>query len=144
MALVNMEDDFKGDSEVQFNLNRIKADAVDLNAAPSLAPAESFGDQVPTREIELVRRSSTNILSIDDKASAHPRRVDRTRVRSIVMAKRWVAMLDSGEVASIDALARQEHFCQRNTARVLPLAYLAPDLVEMILAGCQPITLTLY
>ena len=52
-------------------------------------------------------------------------------------------MLDFGEVASIDALARQEHLCPRNTARVLPLAYLAPDLVEMILAGCQPITLTL-
>jgi site-specific DNA recombinase len=120
-----------------------KADAVDRKAAPSLAPAESFSDLVATREIELVRRSSAHILSIDGKASAQPRRVDRTLVRSIVMAKRWVAMLDSGEVPSIDALARQEHLCPRNTARVLPLAYLAPDLVEMILAGRQPVTFTL-
>ena len=52
-------------------------------------------------------------------------------------------MLNSGEAASIDALARHEHLCVRNTTRVLPLAFLAPDLVEMILAGQQPATLTL-
>ncbi|MET0182182.1 MAG: hypothetical protein ABW199_04770 [Caulobacterales bacterium] len=51
--------------------------------------------------------------------------------------------LDSGEVASIKALARNEKLCVLHTARLLPLAYLAPDLVTQILEGRQPRTLTL-
>ena len=46
--------------------------------------------------------------------------------------------LELGEVASIKALARREGLCNHYTSRMLPLAYLAPDLVEAILAGRQP------
>ena len=42
-----------------------------------------------------------------------------------------------------NALARTEKHCILHTAKLLPLAYLAPDLVEMILDGRQPPRLTL-
>lgn len=43
----------------------------------------------------------------------------------------------------IEELPKQKKLCVRNTGRMLPLAYLAPDLVETILAGRQPASLTL-
>ena len=121
----------------------LKPDAIDADAAPALTRAEDTDHLILTRDVQLVRRSTAHVLSVDGKAATQPSRVDRALVRSVVLAKRWMAMLNSGEAPSIDALARQEHLCPRNTARVLPLAFLAPDLVEMILAGQQPTTLTL-
>lgn len=120
-----------------------KPDAVDPDTAPALTRSEDTDHLMLTRDVELVRRSTAHIPSVDGKAATQPHRIDRALVRSVVLAKRWAAMLNSGEATSIDALARQEHLCPRNTARVLPLAFLAPDLVEMIIAGQQPATLTL-
>ena len=49
----------------------------------------------------------------------------------------WAAELETGTVASINALARREGLCDHYTARLLPLAYLAPDVTEAILGGRQ-------
>ncbi len=57
---------------------------------------------------------------------------------AVVLARAWSRELELGEVASIKALARREGLCNHYTSRMLPLAYLAPDLVEAILAGRQP------
>jgi len=46
-------------------------------------------------------------------------------------------------VASIRALAKREGLCNHYTARLLPLAYLAPDLTDAILAGRQPRSVSL-
>ncbi len=70
-------------------------------------------------------------------------RVDQALVRSVVLARKWARMLESGEASSIETLAKQQQLCVRNTGRMLPLAYLAPDLVEMILAGRQPASMNL-
>jgi hypothetical protein len=51
--------------------------------------------------------------------------------------------LDAGSPRSIIGLAKAEKICVLHTAKLLPLAYLAPDLVEMILEGRQPPRLTL-
>jgi hypothetical protein len=55
-----------------------------------------------------------------------------------VLAKAWSRELEQGEVGSIKALARREGLCNHYTSRLLPLAYLAPDITEAILAGRQP------
>jgi hypothetical protein len=39
-------------------------------------------------------------------------------------------------------LARQHQVDQGDVSRILPLAFLAPDIVEAILAGRQPVELT--
>ena len=49
----------------------------------------------------------------------------------------------SYEPRSIKGLARAEGICVLHTAKLLPLAFLAPDLVAQILEGRQPRTLTL-
>jgi hypothetical protein len=61
----------------------------------------------------------------------------------MVLARRWAAELESGEVGSIAALASREGLCSHYTARLLPLAFLAPDLAEQIILGRQPRAVTL-
>ncbi len=70
-------------------------------------------------------------------------RVDRALVRAIVQARRWQEMLASGEPASIQDLAVREATCPIYTGQLLPLAFLAPDLVEAIIDGRQPPRLSL-
>ncbi|MCC6789939.1 MAG: recombinase family protein [Hyphomonadaceae bacterium] len=76
-------------------------------------------------------------------AAAAPPRVDRALVRAIVQARRWTQMLASGEAATLNDLARGENLCPHYTGQLLPLAFLAPDLVADILDGRQPARLTL-
>ena len=70
-------------------------------------------------------------------------RIDRALVRAVALASSWSARLASGEAASLTALATADGYCARYAARLLPLAWLAPDIVEMILAGRQPQALSL-
>ena len=55
----------------------------------------------------------------------------------------WQALLDSGEVNSISALAARFHVDHSYVARTLRLANLAPDLVEKIVEGREPNSLSL-
>jgi len=89
------------------------------------------------------RRQGAIVLEpVGAQASAAPK-VDRALVRALVLARAWMAQLESGQIASVKEIARRESLCSRYTARFLPLAYLAPSLTELILAGRQPRTLTL-
>jgi len=111
----------------------IAAEAIgaDANAEPvTLKCAVSF---------ERPRNSTTLIRS----GAAAPTKVDRSLVRAVVMSRAWVKRLEAGEPHSIKGLARAEGICILHTAKLLPLAFLAPDLVAQILEGRQPRTLTL-
>jgi DNA invertase Pin-like site-specific DNA recombinase len=65
-------------------------------------------------------------------------RVDRTLVRAICLARGWAKSLAAGEIASTKELARQSGLCNHYAARMMPLAWLAPDLVTAIMEGRQP------
>ncbi len=54
-----------------------------------------------------------------------------------------VGKLIDGEVRSIRALAKEEGITNRYVRKLLPLAFLAPDIVERIMAGLQPRDLSL-
>jgi hypothetical protein len=85
-------------------------------------------------------RNSTTLIR---NGAAAPTKVDRSLVRAVVMSRAWVKRLEAGEPQSIKGLARAEGICILHTAKLLPLAFLAPDLVARILEGRQPGTLTL-
>ncbi|MDO8912754.1 MAG: recombinase family protein [Phenylobacterium sp.] len=89
------------------------------------------------------RQQGAMILEAPGGGAAPAVRVDRALVRAIVLAKVWAAQLEIGEVESITALARRERLCTHYSARLLPLAYLAPDIVEQIVEGRQPRAATL-
>jgi site-specific DNA recombinase len=71
-----------------------------------------------------------------DHASRHPRRVP-SLIRAVARANDWVARMVSGQFANSRTIAKEAGFDERYVSRILPLAFLAPDLTEAILEGAQ-------
>jgi len=102
-------------------------------------------------------RSEDKLISVDLQ-SAFPRRgvgskiilstsegsiaPDKTLIALIMRSRQWFDRIVKGEVASIREIARKEGFDEGDVSRFMPLAFLAPDIVETILAGKQPLELT--
>lgn len=95
------------------------------------------------RPHQLARPSSARRLLSGEARDARQSRVDRALVRAIVQARRWQTMLNDGEADSIQDIADRESVCPIYTGQLLPLAFLAPDLIEAILDGRQPERLSL-
>jgi site-specific DNA recombinase len=69
-------------------------------------------------------------------------RPNASLIRFLAKGRRWYRQLTSGEMPSIKAIATFENVTERYVARVLRGSLLAPDLIERILSGRQPVTLT--
>jgi hypothetical protein len=65
-------------------------------------------------------------------------------LRLIARGRRWYEQITSGETPSLSSIARAEGLSNAYAARIFAGALLAPDIVETILAGQQPITFTAY
>lgn len=71
-----------------------------------------------------------------------PSKVDTTLVEAITQAHQWMERLTLSQDAKIAGLAREADIDDGEISRVLPLAFLAPDIVDAILKGRQPLELT--
>ena len=58
------------------------------------------------------------------------------------MAHRWFEEISTGKSRSLAAIAAREGLSVRYVGRLIRLAFLAPDIVEFIVEGRQPTTLT--
>jgi DNA invertase Pin-like site-specific DNA recombinase len=70
------------------------------------------------------------------------RAVDQRLLSPIINARSWFHMLQKGEVAGIADIAKHACVSAPHVSRTISLAFLAPDILEMILEGRQPVTLT--
>jgi hypothetical protein len=77
---------------------------------------------------------------VDTERMAH----EPVILRAIGRALHWQTLLDEGVVASNAEIAKREGLHRTTVNKLLPLALLAPDLIEQCLAGQQPQTLTLF
>ncbi len=68
---------------------------------------------------------------------------DAKLIKNIAKAHRWTNLIESGQFSSIRQLAKAEKCSEGYMRRILPLAYLAPDIIESILDGNQPPRLNL-
>lgn len=68
---------------------------------------------------------------------------DKALVRALHKAWRWRSKLESGEIKTVAEIAQIEKITNRYVYRLLRLTYLAPDVMESILDGAQPRSLTL-
>lgn len=76
------------------------------------------------------------------KGEMHNPTPDPHLIMTIVKAHRWLNLLTKGKITSINELAEHLNEDRNEISRFLPLAFLAPDIIEKILAGKQPINLT--
>jgi site-specific DNA recombinase len=61
----------------------------------------------------------------------------------VAKALGWNQALLTGKVASMTVLAKQEGVTQRYISHIIKLAFLAPDIIEAIIKGDVPETLSL-
>jgi site-specific DNA recombinase len=99
---------------------------------------------VITVPIRLCRRGGeTDIRPAGNAEGLRPTHPDRALLRGMIRAYQWRSKLESGQFKSLDALARAEKKSATYLSKLLPLAFLAPDLTEAILDGRQSDHLTL-
>ena len=90
--------------------------------------------------IRLKRRGGRKLIMTPEGAVVPARKPSRDEalVKALVRAHRWRRRIESGQAKSITDLAEQEGVTVAYVCRLLPLACLAPDIVEAILDGRQP------
>jgi site-specific DNA recombinase len=79
------------------------------------------------------------IVSAPQEAVAAP---DKSLTALIAKARRWLDRLTVGKIGSIREIAHREGIDASEVSRIIQLAFLAPDIVEAVLAGRQPTELT--
>ncbi len=62
---------------------------------------------------------------------------------ALARGRRWLAMLESGEVKSLTEIAKREGVDNSYVSRMVNLTTLAPDIVAAILDDSLPDTITL-
>ena len=80
----------------------------------------------------------------DVTAAPVARHIDNAMVKAVARAFRWREMLENGTHATIAEIAAAEKINESYVGRVLRLTLLAPDIVEAILGGRQPVGLQLH
>jgi hypothetical protein len=97
--------------------------------------------------ISIRRRGGRKLVLAPDGAelTAEPvaRHIESAMVKAIARAFRWRDMLERGEYATIREIAEAENINESYVSRVLRLTLLAPDVVEMVVAGRQPLKMQL-
>ena len=102
----------------------------------TIEPGELAAIEVPFQlrrrgvEIRLVLRAE-GAETPDDKLAA-----------LVARSHRWLDQLTSGAIASIRGIAQAEGIDGGGVSRFLPLAFLAPGIVEALMNGSQGVELT--
>jgi len=104
-------------------------------------PSESSSDPVLTLPFD-VRRRGVEARLIVGSVTEQPPKVDAGLLAAVARARRWLHLLNTVDHPTIASLARHLGVDDGEISRVLPLAFLAPDVVEAIVAGKQPVELT--
>jgi hypothetical protein len=90
------------------------------------------------------KRGGRKLVVTPDGAEWAPRpRVDNAMVKAIARAFRWRKMLDTGVHGTIEDLAAAKRLPPSYVSSILRLTLLAPEIVEAILDGRQPVELQL-
>jgi hypothetical protein len=127
--------------EVSDSAIHVAIDIDGLGAQLCVGPLHPVESLRSTIAAELRRLGKEKRLIVAAHApAANP---DPVLIKALVKAHRWFNMLKGGEVESISDLARVEDVQRTYPSRIIPLAFLAPDIAEAILEGRQPVDLSL-
>jgi len=91
------------------------------------------------------KRGGRKLVITPDGVAAEPTpraRVDSALLKALARGFRWRKLLETGDLATIEEIAKAENINPSYISRVLRLTLLAPEIVEAILAGSHPAGLT--
>ena len=106
---------------------------------------ETWRENRNTHIIEVehkIARRGVEAKLVLQNADVKTRNPDQTLIDIIAKAHLWLSRLTDGSAESIHDLSKQVDYDSSEISRFLPLAFLAPDIIESILVGTQPIDLT--
>mgnify|MGYP001419314996 CR=1 FL=1 len=113
-----------------------------------MARAEVAAAEIVSVEIPMTfkKRGGRKVIVLPDGSHGNPvpmATIDNTMIKAIARAFRWQRLLENGTYGCLDEIAKAEKIGPSFVSRVIRLALLAPDIVEAVLAGKQPASLTL-
>jgi site-specific DNA recombinase len=97
--------------------------------------SEAFSITVP---VALRRRGVETKLILEPTDGASPLNPDSTLIKLIAQAHQWREDILAGRFSTMRSLAKAYGKDERHVARLIPLAFLAPTIVDAIIAGSQP------
>ncbi len=112
----------------------ITLDLSDLDCGTSTAIRHA----VPMR----LKRRGVEMRLVLEGHGSNPPRQDPALIKAVARARKWNDGLVGGRYASVAAIAQAEGVSVRYVGQLLPLAVLAPEIVEAILSGYQPIDMS--
>jgi site-specific DNA recombinase len=113
------------------------AGAATVGGSEQEGPATILKVSLPTARL----RARKEIV-IPGSGGSVPRHVDQALMLAIARARSWMRALRQGEYADTSEIARRLGFSDAHVRRLVRFAYLAPDLLEAIVEGRQPRSLT--
>jgi hypothetical protein len=114
---------------------------VSLNFAALAEPDATHTPISATFEIPFQKRQNGCAKPIVIAAEHAPQQ-DPDLIALIADARRWASQLLEGRASSIQQITEREGLRSGSVSRILPLAWLAPDISTAILEGRQPPHLT--
>ena len=69
--------------------------------------------------------------------------IDQVLLCAVARAHKWFLALTSGEMRSFAEIVSKEGVDKNYVSRIIPLAFLSPQLIESIMEGRHPVNLTL-
>ena len=112
--------------------------SLQLDLSPQVKDLKTICLQVP---IQINRCGFAMRLIIDGNQTVG-QAPDQRLIASIRKAQDWLGQLTSGKTTSLGAIAKAEGVTTTHVTNIINRAFLAPDIVRMILNGTQPATLT--
>lgn len=102
------------------------------------APEETIQLEIPI----CLKRRGVEAKLVIRSAVADATTPDPNLTALVAQAHRWLEALAEGQINSVRDIAKRDRFDPSDVGRILQLAFLAPDIIEAILGGRQPIELT--
>lgn len=89
-----------------------------------------------------IKKRGVEMRLILEGKDCSPTKPDVALIKAVARANKWFDDLVSERARSLGVIAEAEGVSRPYVGHILPLAFLAPDIVEAILAGTQPADLT--
>ena len=96
----------------------------------------------PTRFVISAKTAETKLVLPGLAQRNHASKCDPALIKAIARGRTWFEELATGRARSLQDLAKRDGITRRYIRRLVDLAFLSPQLVDVILQGRQPVVLT--